>query len=253
MLASIRTRLRGALAVAFIGTVALSLIPAGQMIAASPTTTGDPPTSAIPTVKRWLEYLEDGKTRKAWRLIAKSSRRTIGGYDNFEAESSAWAEGWGAWADAKKRDFELRVVAPMDDDADSVVTMTGRVALEGPYRRRAAALPVQTRDGDTKVDPAHGKVVIHRIRPANGDTVGRRPRMKAVVGGIRARRNTVFFMVKGSDVAPTRARLDRIGRRTYRATLKWPERLSPGRHVLTVASWGGAGFKADAVRFKVRR
>ena len=238
---------------AIVGAVALSLIPAGQTIAASPTATGDPPTSAIPTVKLWLEYLEDGKSRKAWKLIARSSRRAIGGFENFKNESSAWAEGWGAWAKAKGRDFELRVVAPMDDDAASVVTMTGRVALEGPYRQRAAALPVQTRDGDTKVDPAHGKVVIRRIRPAKGDTVGRRPRMTAVVRRIRARSNNVFFMVKGSKVAPTRAKLDKIGRGTYRATVKWPRRLSPGRHVLTVASWGGAGFKADAVRFKVRR
>lgn len=253
MLSSIRTRLRGAVAAASIGAVTFSLIPSGQTIAASPTTTGDPPRSAIPTVRRWLEYLEDGKSRKAWRLIAKSSRRTIGGFENFKSESSAWAEGWGAWAEAKKRDFELRVIAPMDDDADSVVTMTGRVALEGPYRWRAAALPVQTHDGDTKVDPADGKLAIRGIRPSSGDTVGRRPRMSAVVRGIRARSNTVFFMVKSSKVAPTRASLDRIGRRTYRATLKWPQRLSPGHHVLTVASWGGAGFKADAVRFKVRR
>jgi hypothetical protein len=158
----------------------------------------------------------------------------------------------GAWAEAKKRAFELRVIAPMDDDADSVVTMTGRVALEGPYRRRAAALPVQTRDGVTKVDPARGRAVIRRLRP-KAETVARRPRFKAVVRHIRARNNSVYFMVKGSKVAPTRAKLHKIGPRSYRPSLKWPRRLSPGRHVLTVASWGRAGFKADAARFKVRK
>ena len=253
MLTSIRSRLRGMSAVLLSGAIALSLMPSAQTIAASPVTSADPPTSAVPTVKRWLEYLEEGRSRKAWRLIARPSRRAIGGYENFKNESSAWAEGWGAWAKAKQRDFELRVIAPMDDDADSVVTMTGRVALEGPYRRRAAALPVQTREGKTKVDPVHGKAVIRRVRPSSGDTVGRCPRFEAIVKRIRARYNSVYFMVKDSKVSPTRARLHKIGRRSYRATLKWPRRLRAGQHVLTVASWGRAGFKADAVRFKVRQ
>lgn len=253
MLTSIRSRLRGALASAFVGVIALSLVPAGQTVASSPTASDDPLASAIPTVKLWLEYLEDGKSRRAWRLIAKPSRRTIGGFKNFKKESSAWAEGWGAWAQAKKRDFELRVIAPMDDDADSVVTISGRVALEGPHRRRAAALPVQTRDDVTKVDPVHGDAVIRPVRPTEGKVLKRRPRFNVIVRNIRTRTNSVYFMVKGSKVAPTRARLHKIGRRSYRATLKWPRRLSAGPHVLTIASWGRAGFKAEAVRFKVRR
>jgi hypothetical protein len=214
---------------------------------------GDPPPSAVSTVKRWLNYLENGKSRKAWKLIAKPSRRTIGSFKDFKNESSAWAEGWGAWASAQKRDFEVRTIAPMDDDADSVVTMTGRVALEGPFRWRAAPLPVQTRDGRTKVDPAHGNVVVRMTRPSGGQTLGRRARFKAVVRRIRPSHNSVYFMVKGSKTAPTRARLEKIGRRSYRATLRWPRKMSPGRHVLSVASWGRAGFRADAVRFKVRK
>jgi hypothetical protein len=252
MLTSIRSRLRAAVAAGFTALIALSLIPPTQTIAALPVASGDPPTPAIRTVKRWLEYLEEGRSRRAWRLIAKPSRRNIGGFVEFKAQSSAWAEGWGAWAKAKKRDFELRVIAPMDENADSVVTMRGRVALEGPYRRRAAALPVQTRDGVTKVDPVRGKAVIRRIHPSNGGVVGRRPRFKAIVRHIRARNNSVYFMVKGSKVDPTRARLHKIGRRAYRATVNWSRRVSPGRHVLTVASWGRAGFKAAAAHFRVR-
>jgi hypothetical protein len=118
------------------------------------------------------------------------------------------------------------VIAPMDDDADSVVTMTGRVAQEGPYRRSAAALPVITHDGTTKVDPLHGKVRLRPVRPSGGETLARRPRFKAVVKRIRARSNSVFFVVKGSKVEPQRARLVRIGRRSFRATLKWPRQLS---------------------------
>lgn len=37
------------------------------------------------------------------------------------------------------------------------------------------------------------------------------------------------------------------------ATLKWPRRLSPGTHALTIAALGAADFKAEAVRIKVRR
>jgi hypothetical protein len=141
----------------------------------------------------------------------------------------------------------------MDDDAASVVTMTGKVAQEGPYRRSAAALPVITHDGTTKIDPVHGRAQIRPLRPRGGETLTRRPRFKAVVKRIRARYNSVFFVVKGSRLDPQRAKLDRISRRSYRATLKWPRRLSTGPHVLTISTWGRHGFKAVAVRFKVRR
>jgi putative intracellular protease/amidase len=141
----------------------------------------------------------------------------------------------------------------MDDGAQSVVTMTGRFAQEGPYRPKAAALPVQTRDGVTKVDPVHGDAVIRPLRPTQGEALKRRPRFKAIVRHIRARNSAVYFVVRGSNVAPSLGTLHKIRHRTYRATLKWPRRLSPGKHVLTITALGGADFKAEAVRFKVRR
>ncbi|MGH2805827.1 MAG: hypothetical protein ACRDKT_00995 [Actinomycetota bacterium] len=209
--------------------------------------------SVIPTVKRWLGHLEEGESRKAWRLMTKQSRRRIGGFEEFKKESSAWAEGWGAWAEARKRDFEVRVIAPKDDDADSVVTMTGVVAQEGRWRRSAAALPVTTSDRVTKVAPVHGRAGVRPASPTDGEVVAPRPRFKAVVKRIRARNNTVFFVVKGSRVEPQRAKLERIGDGSYRATRRWPRRLRSGRHVLTIATWGRHGFKAVAVRFRVRR
>jgi hypothetical protein len=132
------------------------------------------------------------------------------------------------------------------------VTMTGKVAQEGPYRRSAAALPVITHDGTTKVDPVHGRAQIRPARPRNGETLSRRPRFKATVKRIRARYNSVYFVVKGSRVEPQRANLKKVGRRSYRATLKWPRRLGAGRHVLTISTWGRHGFKAVAVPFKVQ-
>jgi hypothetical protein len=85
----------------------------------------------------------------------------------------------------------------MDDDAQSVVTMTGRVAQEGPYRPKAAALPVQTRDGVTKVDAVHANAVIRPLRPTKGEALKRRPRFKAIVRHIRARNSAVYFVVRG--------------------------------------------------------
>jgi hypothetical protein len=251
MVSSLRTSFR-MLAVLLAGALTLSLASPALTTAAF-SAEGHQLRSVKPTVKKWLEYLEQSKSRKAWRLMTKQSRRTIGGFEAFKRESSAWAEGWGAWAKARRRDFEVRVIAPMDDDAASVVTMTGKVAQEGPYRRSAAALPVITHDGTTKVDPVHGRAQVRPVRPRVGETLSRRPRFKAVVKRIRARYNCVFFVVKGSRLDPQRAKLDRIGRRSYRATLKWPRRLSAGAHVLTISTWGRHGFKAVAVRFKVRR
>jgi hypothetical protein len=249
---SLRKRTLQMLVVVTVGALTLSSMPAADSSAPSPTSRGDL-CSVVPTVKRWLRYLEKGKSRKAWRLITKRSRRGIGGFERFQDESSAWSEGWGAWARARQRDFEVRVIAPMDEDAASVVTMTGRIAQEGPYRRSAAALPVVTRDGRTKVDPVHGRVRIRPVRPSGGEALGRQPRFKAIVKRIRARSNVVYFVVKGANPAPQEAKLHRIGRRSYKATLRWPHRLRPGRHVLTIASWGRNGFKAEVVRFKVHR
>jgi hypothetical protein len=240
------------LAALLAGALALSLVqPPGTIPASS--AEGRQLRSVKPTVRRWLDYVEEGRSRKAWRLMTKQSRRKIGGFEEFKKESSAWAEGWGAWAKARRRDLEVRVIAPMDDDAASVVTMTGIVAQEGPWRRSAAALPVITHDGVTKVDPVHGRVQIRPKRPQWGETLTHRPRFKAVVKRIRARYNSVFFVVKGSRLDPQRAKLERIGRRSYRATLRWPRRLSGGRHVLTISTWGRHGFKAVSVRFKVQR
>jgi hypothetical protein len=252
MASSTRGSLRIVAAV-LVGAVTLTLTPLVGPTAASSTEGCEQLCSAIPTVKRWLGYLEEGKSRKAWRLMTRQSRRTIGGFEAFKRESSAWAEGWGAWAKARRRDFELRVIAPMDADAASVVTMTGKVAQEGPYRRSAAALPVITHDGITKVDPLHGQAQIRPVRPSGGETLTRRPRFKAIVKRIRRRYNSVFFVVKGSRLDPQRAKLEKIGWRSYRVTLKWPRRLSAGPHVLTISSWGRHGFKAVAVRFKVQR
>ncbi len=208
--------------------------------------------SAIPTVRRWLGYLEESKARKAWRLMTGQSHDAIGGFEEFKRESSIWTEGWGAWAGARNRDFELRVIAPKDDDADSVVTMTGRIARDGPSGCSAAALPLITREGITKVDPLHGRARISSLRPLWGEALTPRPRFKAIVKRIRARNNSVHFVVKGSKVEPQRAKLEKIGHRSYKATLEWPRRLGAGSHVVTLASWGRHGFKATAVRFKVR-
>ena len=83
-----------------------------------------------------------------------------------------------------------------------------------------SALPVITRDGTTKVDPVHGRAQIRPVRPSGGETFTRRPRFQAVVKRIRARYNSVYFIVKGSRLDPQRAKLKKIGRRSYRATLK---------------------------------
>ena len=251
MISSIRKSLP-MLAVLLAGALTLSLAPPA-LTAESFSAEGSQLGSVKPTVKRWLEYVEESKSRKAWRLMTKQSRRTIGGFEAFKKESSAWAEGWGAWAKARRRDFEVRVIAPMDDVAASVVTMTGIVAQESPWRRSTAALPVITHDGITKVDPVHGRAQIRPRHPSGGETLTHRPRFKAIVKRIRARYNSVYFVVKGSQLDPQRAKLERIGRRSYSATLRWPRRLNSGPHVVTIASWGRHGFKAMAVRFKVQR
>lgn len=234
------------------GALTLSLMPAGYTSTSWSQRSCEQLCSAVPTVKRWLRHLEQGNSRSAWQLMTKQSRDAIGGFEQFKEESSAWAEGWGAWAEASNRSFELRVIAPKDGDADSVVTMTGRVPQEGPYRRSAAALPVMTRDNVTKVDPMHGKARVIPKRPTWGQTIRSRPRFEATVRRIRGGYNSVYFVVKGSKVEPQRAKLEKTGRRSYRAALRWPRRLTAGPHVVTIASWGRDGHKAVAVRFQTR-
>ncbi len=251
-MASLRSRARLRIAAAAVaGAMPLLLVPAGYARTAS-SASCEQLCSAIPTVRRWLKHLEQGNAQTAWKLMTKQSRRAIGGFEQFKEERSAWAEGWGAWAEAKERTFELRVIAPKDGGADSVVTMTGRVAREGPYQRSAAAIPVISRDQVTRIDPIHGEACLTPDRPTWEENTRSRPRFAAVVRGIRGRYNSVYFVVKGSRVEPQRAELEKIDRRSYRARLRWPRRLDPGPHVLTIASWGRDGFKAVAVRFSVR-
>lgn len=252
MFLSTRSRSLRIRAAVLSGALMLTLAPDTSIGPASAGSCGEEPCSAIPVVKKWLEHLEEGESRRAWRLMTKQTRRAIGGFEQFKKESSAWAEGWGAWNSARDRDFELRVIAPMDMDAASVVTITGRVAQEGPFKRSAAALPVITHDGESKVDPVDGKARIEPIRPTWGEKLGRRPRFKAAIKRIRARFNSAYFVVKGANVEPQRAKLKRVGRRSYKAVVNWPRRLSSGPHVVTIASWGRHGFKAVAVRFRVR-
>ncbi|MGH2736534.1 MAG: hypothetical protein ACRDKZ_13220 [Actinomycetota bacterium] len=242
-----RTRVRKVRVAVVTAAMGMSVVPLHAPASAAPQSL----RSAVPTVKRWLDHLEEGRSRKAWKLMARPTRRAIGGFQEFKDQRSAWAEGYGAWASARKGDFELKVVAPMDDDADSVVTMTGRVAREGPHRRAADALPVHTRDGTTKVDPINGNAVIRPRNPGPHESTGRKPTLKAVVKHITAKTTSVYFAVKGSRVDAQRARLRRTGPHTYVATVRWPRRLGLGHHVLTIAAWGKRDFQARTVRFKV--
>jgi hypothetical protein len=56
---------------------------------------------------------------------------------------------------------------------------------------------VTTRDGVTRVDPVHGREVINPVRPSEGQRLGHRPGFKAIVKHVRARYNSVYFIVKG--------------------------------------------------------
>ncbi len=64
-----------------------------------------------------------------------------------------------------------------------------------------------THDGITKVDPLPGRAEIRAVRPSGDEALTQRPRFKAIVKHIRARSNSVFFVVKGSKVDPSEGKV----------------------------------------------
>ncbi|MDQ3646687.1 MAG: hypothetical protein M3345_07100 [Actinomycetota bacterium] len=208
--------------------------------------------SAIPTVQAWIDAVHEGRMRAAWRLTADRSRRAFGGFEGFKGEEAGLREGWGTWAAGTDVTYERRTVTSSDQEAASVVTLFGTVTQEGSTRRRAAAMPVYTVSGETKVEPIGGRADVLFLNPhRHGQILSSTPTFEAQVkpGG----HATVDFFVLGHRGIRTEATMRQLEGRHYEGTLHLTEPLSPGRHVVTLSVFGGdAGFHAVPVIFKVR-
>ena len=232
------------LAAAVTGAIAL---PAG-VTAAAGQETGQFPASAVPVVKKWIDFLHDGKSWKAWQLMGRASKERIGSFEQFKSEKSAWATGWGAWATAQRRTFTVGSIASSDTEEVSAVTVTGRVKREGPYRRDAAAVPVITRGGASKVEPLASPARIRFIKPAFKDTVGANAIFRARIDGI-GRENTVEMTIKNGQTAT--ASLEKTGDHEWIATARFARPLVEGQHVVTLTLIRRAGVAAKAIPFTV--
>lgn len=122
--------------------------------AASSMATLTGPAADLPTdtVLAWVGALGEGASADAWDSLGPASRAHFGSQSAFAAESSALAEGYGAWSGTEP---EQVIVTPLPSSGDGqlvVVTLVGDVQQEGSTVRRADAFPVRIVDGNAKVE-----------------------------------------------------------------------------------------------------
>jgi hypothetical protein len=111
------------------------------------------PAAQAPTdaVLAWLAALGEGDTDAAWEAMGPASRDHFGSASAFAAESSALAEGYGAWSAVEPDDV---IVTPLVSGGQLVVvTLVGEVDQEGTRQRRADAFPVRMSGGEAVVEP----------------------------------------------------------------------------------------------------
>ena len=217
---------------------------------------------AVGVVVEWVQALAAGDVDAAWGLLGPASQAHWGTSSGFEAERSALAEGYGAWAAATP---ELVLVTPLEGAGDGdlvVVTLVGPVEQEGAVATRADAFPVRL-DGDAGLIELYASAgVMEIVVPEDAAPDGARPPMApgdeivlVVPGGVEPpllRLDDGEVLVCGEAAGTELTDLD--GASGQRCGFAPPEGLPPGDHVLTAvfASPDGRLVTAHSARFSVR-
>lgn len=251
-------RIRGLLAVALVGAIALAACGdgGGKTAATTTTTSVRPSTSpakptttaarrtvadAVGTAKRWLAAVANGDDETALSLLSSRSLAKIGGADGYRRMKIELAEGWGAWGRADGIEFTARTL-PFPKDAE-IVIVHGNVSQEGPPRESWNALPVVATDtgdrieafldfGTISSDPKEGQTL------AEGDEVKITTATPSDVFVIVDNRRA--FMPELRDVGSTGT--------------TWgffPTKLAPGVHAVTVVVTA-EGIQAKRFELTVR-
>ncbi len=240
----------------------LASSPASTAAVASSMATLTGPAADLPTetVLAWVDALGEGDTASAWASLGPASRAHFGSQSAFAAESSALAEGYGAWSGA---DPEHLLVTPLPSSGDGllvVVTLVGDVQLDGATGQRADAFPVRIVDGNAKVEMWAFAGELQMVVPEDEAQGHERPTVDeddelvvVIPRGVEAptiRLDDGEALVCGQAAGTTLEELS--GTPGQRCSYQPAGGIPVGQRVLTVAflSPDGAAVSADAVVFE---
>jgi hypothetical protein len=187
----------------------------------------------------WVAAVAEGDMDAAWALLAEPSREALGSVDELEDRASELEEGWGAWASA---DDATYTATPYGDEAagTSVVVVSGSVSQEGESGPAAAAMPVHTADGASRVSPFEGEEAIE-FTPEAGTELAPRGQVEIVAPAGA----DITFVV--DDRGTTRAAVQRSSE-GQTGLIRVSPALEPGDHTVTaIIDVDGALQTASAV------
>lgn len=219
-----------------------------------------PDSSAGRAVLGWVAAVAAGDLSTAWSALGPSSQAAFGSRSTFEAEQSALAEGFGAWAATPPDQVFVTPAGPAAEGQLVVVTLVGTVSQEGTSARRAVAVPVRLSDGSALLEPfafaGELDVVVPAPRSSDGapQVVGVDEALVVVVprgaGAPIIRLDDGEALVCGD--APGTELVEVDGAAGRRCIYQPDGGIQPGERVLTIvlAAADGAGISAQSVLFE---
>ena len=210
-------------------------------------------------VLAWVDDLGTGDGTAAWEALGSASQAHFGSQEEFEAEMSSLAEGYGAWAEAQPDDVLVTPVLSNAEGTIAVVTLVGVVDQDGTEQRRADAFPVRIVDGDAVLEPFAFAGAIEMVVPATTPEGGTSTPVEddeelvvvvpsdveAPILRVDDGEAVVCGEVEGSELT------DLEGADGQRCSYLPPEGLAAGEHTLTMAFVGsdGSSISAGSVLF----
>ena len=207
------------------------------------------PASGQQAVAAFTAAVDRGDAAAAWRLLSPRSQAFWRTQARFTASFPKLAEGgYGGWTGDRGRTARSVVVNSSGDGEVLVVTLRGTTSRQGKPVPRAHAFPVRHVKGTFQLelwDLGGGDTVPEVTAPgpvseATVRTSDRTPTFHAT-----ARGNQLAWALDDRDATFTSVR---SGMARYQPA----QALSPGIHVLTVASEGPGWLTASAVIVEVR-
>ena len=220
-----------------------------------------------PTVKDWIQAIDEGRARDAWDLMTDQARSEVGAFARFqEMVSNELAEGLAAFARAQQVTYATSVVASSGEGAAGVVTIAGVVDQEGAVRPNAVAVPFRVlafEDDRVLIDQGFdGRWGVDPVSPGHdgegGNAFPRRGRLEADIRPASGRVGvlpSVTFHVDG-DALTLPADVERTRDGSFEhvlASAELPGSLEPGPHLLTIVAVDEGGrIYAHALHFELR-
>lgn len=216
----------------------------------------DSPHTAV--VFSWINALAEGDMDAAWEVLSPAAQAGWGDKAAFEAERTAFAEGYAAWAHTKPQQVLVTPVVSAANEDISIVTLVGMVEQEGVKNMRADAFPVRITGDKAELHLSPVSAGIEFVSP---DTLsnGAYPKVTddSLVVVVPAEASAPILRLDEGDLlfcgdSPDTELTELSDGYGQRCELQPKDGLPDGVHVLTAAymSDDGSGVTAQSVVFE---